>query len=215
MGGEDQKSHNQQREKSQRSEIGGGRMSQDKTAQPFAEFGTAGKAGFQLAKARVNQVEAHMRFRALVQVAFSVFLCFLFRSRVFSLHHIFGKSHRSPCDFQFVCAGAFTDSLNHVAIAIARRKLHLRVSAGRIRAQQRFDEADAFEEVAPIERRQQAHAGDDVADGNLRRGLALVFGMDDLFNAGGLPGKLLLQPFNHRHQRRILLTKTLRKLNYE
>ena len=39
-------------------------------------------------------------------------------------------------------ARAFADSLDYVSVAIARRKLHLRIDAGRILAQQRLDQTD-------------------------------------------------------------------------
>ena len=102
-----------------------------------------------------------------------------------------------------------------MAVTIAGGKLHRRVCAGGILSQQRLNQADALEEVAPIQRREQTHAGDDVADGDLRRGLALMLSMNDLLNACTLAGQLLLEPVHHRRHSRILFTKALSKLDYK
>ncbi len=102
-------------------------------------------------------------------------------------------------DLEFVCSRPLTDSLDDVTVTITRCEFHAGVDARRVFAQQRLDQADFLEEVVPVERREQAHAGDDVPDCDLRSRLSLVFGMDDLFDARALLRELLLDPIHHRH----------------
>src|SRR6185312_8601261 len=68
---------------------------------------------------------------------------------------------------------ASREPLDDVAIAIARRKLHLRVAAGRIAAQHVIDDRQILDELAPVDRVERAQARDAVADRDLIRGLAL------------------------------------------
>src|SRR5258706_6476137 len=155
-------------------------MTTDKTSKFFTKFGAVGKAGFQLRQTVVNQVKPNVRFRRLMQVGFNGSSCYFSLSLVLSLSCIFSKFHGCTSNFQFTCARALADSLNDVAVAITRRKFHLRVSAGRIRSQQRLDETDALGEVAPIEGPQKAHAGNEVADRDPRRRLTMVVSLNDL-----------------------------------
>ena len=72
------------------------------------------------------------------------------------------------------CLARLASCFDRVAIAVAGRKVHLRVGAGRILAQHLLDDADAIEEDRPVDRRQQPHAGDDVSGGELIGRLSLV-----------------------------------------
>ena len=93
---------------------------------------------------------------------------------------------------------AFGDLLNYVAIAIASRKIHQGVDANGIPSQYRVYVADALEELPPVERRKQPHAGDDVAYGDLSRGLPLMLDMNNLLDSERLCGERLLCP-HERH----------------
>ena len=85
----------------------------------------------------------------------------------------------------------------------------------RVFAEDRVNEADAFEEVAPVERREQAHRSDDVSDRDLRGGLPLVLKMHDLLDTLALPPEPLFQPVEGGHHRRVLLAQALRELHDE
>ena len=74
--------------------------------------------------------------------------------------------------------GAPRELLDRVTVAVARREVHgAEVAVG---SQRRIDEADALEELGPVEGRHRPHAGDHVADRHVRRGLALVLDSHEL-----------------------------------
>jgi hypothetical protein len=102
-----------------------------------------------------------------------------------------------------------------VAVAIARGKLHPRIDARRIFSQQRLDQTDFFEEIVPVERGEETHAGDDVAHRDLCGCLALVFAVNYLLDAGALLRQLLLDPVHHRHYGRMLFAQALYELDHK
>ena len=118
-------------------------------------------------------------------------------------------------NFEFTLFRAFTNALDHVAIAIARGEIHSRINLGRIFGQLWIDQAYFFKELFPIEGRQQPHAGDDVAYSNLGGRLPMMFFMNDLLERNSLFGQLLLEPFHRRHHARILVAQTLDQLYHE
>jgi hypothetical protein len=65
-----------------------------------------------------------------------------------------------------------------VAVAISRREVHL--GDTRPAAQRLFDQADGFEVLGPVDRRDEPHARDHVADGHVSGDLLLVLETDDL-----------------------------------
>ena len=100
-------------------------------------------------------------------------------------------------------------------IAVARVKLHPRISRRRIIAQDRINEAHALEEVAPVERGEQAHTRDDVADGDLCCGLSLMLKMDELFGRAAALDQILLNTVEHGHDRRVLIAQPLNEMHDE
>ena len=76
---------------------------------------------------------------------------------------------------QLRLAGRPRQLLHGVAVAVAAAEVHPAVHARRIALQHLLDEADALEELAPVERADEAQAGDEVGDGGLLRGLVLAF----------------------------------------
>src|SRR5436190_11737570 len=110
---------------------------------------------------------------------------------------------------------AFGDLLNYVAIAIASRKIHQGVDANGIPSQYRVYVADALEELPPVERRKQTHAGDDVAYGDLSSGLPLMLEMNNLLDGDQLRGELLFYPVKRWPHLRILIAQPLRELHYK
>src|SRR4030095_10341654 len=79
----------------------------------------------------------------------------------------------------------------------------------------RFGETDAFDEAAPVDRRKQPHARDNVADRHLRGGLALMLKLNNLLDALTLALRLALDPFDERQRVRVLVAQTLCQLNNE
>src|SRR5687767_6031489 len=102
-----------------------------------------------------------------------------------------------------------------MAITVARRKVHLRVCACRIGAKNWFGETDAFDEAAPVDRRKQPHARDDVAYRHLRGGLALMFKLNNLLDALTMALRLAIDPFDERRHVWVLVAQTPRQLNNE
>ena len=127
----------------------------------------------------------------------------------------FGHPQSGAGDFGLALFCSFANAFDDMPVAIARRKIHPRIHAGRILSQFRIDEADGFKKIFPIQGREQTHAGDDVADGNLSGGLALVLFLHDLFDRLAFLEEVFLQPFHDRHHRRILFAQTLRELDDE
>ena len=78
-----------------------------------------------------------------------------------------------------------------------------------------IDETYGFKKLAPIQRREQAHARNDVADRDLRPGLPAVFFLNDVVDRQVALVQLHLKPLNRRQNRRILLAQALRQLHDE
>jgi hypothetical protein len=84
-------------------------------------------------------------------------------------------------DRNLVPLGSPRQLLDRLPVPVARGEVHLWVRAGRIAPQHAFHAAHALEERRPVERGQQPHAADHVADRQLRRGFPLALAPDDLF----------------------------------
>ena len=68
--------------------------------------------------------------------------------------------------------------LNGVAISVAATEVHLAVDTRRIAVEHLLDEADAFEELTPVERRNQVEASNQVRHARLFGRLVLAFRPD-------------------------------------
>ncbi|MDT4817730.1 hypothetical protein FQZ97_508130 [compost metagenome] len=105
--------------------------------------------------------------------------------------------------------------LHHMAVMVARGELHGVVDAGRVLVQGLFDMAHGLDEVAPVGCRQQAQAGDAVADGHLVGGLLLGIGRYQTLDAQPRFGQVLLDPAQGQCQRRALALQPPRQLGDE
>src|SRR5262249_24967965 len=76
-----------------------------------------------------------------------------------------------------------------------------------------INEAYALEELLPVKRREQPHAGDNVSNRHLGGCLPLVLEVNDLLGSHRFESELLLQPIERGPHFRILIAKALRKLN--
>ena len=98
-------------------------------------------------------------------------------------------------------------------IAITRGEVHLcEVAVG---AQDGIDETHALEDRGPIERGDEAHARDDVADGHVHPDLALMLLADDRLGGRALVREALVQPDQRRRDPRILIAQALEQPNDE
>ena len=83
------------------------------------------------------------------------------------------------------------------------------------RPQHVVHQADALEEVRPVERGQEPHAQNHVADGDVHRGLTLMLHPHHIVGAGALGRQPLVQPAERRGHRRILVAQPLDELHRE
>ncbi len=123
--------------------------------------------------------------------------------------------HRAARDLLLLHARALGELFDGVAIAIACLKIHPGVGASRVLAEDLLDQADPLEEQRPVDRRQQPHARDDVADGELIRRLALVLQAEHLFRRVVLRFERVLQRDPRGGRRRRLIAKPVEELDDE
>ena len=90
-----------------------------------------------------------------------------------------------------------------VAIAIARREIHVAVNVRRLAAQRLLDQTERLHELLPVDRAQETQAGDAVADRNLIGRLALAFLVDELLDREPLLERALFEPAAREVQHRI------------
>ena len=102
-----------------------------------------------------------------------------------------------------------------MTVPVARREIHPRVRPRGIFAEDLFHQADALEEDRPLDRRQQPHRRDDVRDGQLTRGLALVLDAQHLFRRVVLGFERTLQRVPCRRRRRRLIAQPVQQLDDE
>ena len=112
-------------------------------------------------------------------------------------------SHGPARDVQLRPARAPAELLHGVSVGIAGREVHRGVV--RAHMQHLVDEADALEELRPVERRHQAHAHDHVADGHVHRGLPLMLDANDVVRGRPLRLQPLIEPAQGRSDCAILL----------
>ncbi len=98
-----------------------------------------------------------------------------------------------------------------MAVEVTRREIHRREVA--VRRQRDIDQADALEELGPVDGRHLAHAGDDVAHGDVHRALFLVFLAHDLVGGRPLRRQAVVEPAQHRRHRGVLIAQALHQLD--
>src|SRR2546429_7290557 len=95
---------------------------------------------FQVGKSLVDQVEADVRRSIIAPFA---------GARLRQLDRLCGH-------LRFRQATFLGDALDRVTIAVSSRKLHCAINILRIAAQYSLDDADTFDEIAPVDRAQKA-----------------------------------------------------------
>jgi hypothetical protein len=116
-------------------------------------------------------------------------------------------------DLQLAVRRAAREHLDRAAIAVARREIHRGEVAAR--AQRRVDQTDLLEQLSPVHRGDQPHAGDDVAHGDVHRPLAVMFGAHGAVAIRALAAQAILEPEQRRRHARILVAQTLDELRHE
>ena len=103
--------------------------------------------------------------------------------------------------------------LDRAAVEIAGREIHR--GEGACRAQPLIDQADALEQLRPVDVGDQPHAGDDVAHGDVGRALPLLRVLHHLIDRSALQPEPLLQPAERGRRSRILVSQPLCELRGE
>ena len=103
--------------------------------------------------------------------------------------------------------------LDRLTLAIAAEEVHRAVDAGGIALQHLLDQAHRFEVVAPIERRAQTQAGQDVGHRHQRGGLLLVLAPDRIFRRHPVIAQVLLDRLVKRRQAQPVFARALQQAN--
>ena len=101
--------------------------------------------------------------------------------------------------------------LDDMTVAIARCEIHLRVYARRIHSQHLLDGAQRFNELAPVDRDQQAQATNAIADRNLVGRLTLRIGLHEVRDGQAGIGQPLLNPGQCQRQLGTVTLQAARK----
>ncbi len=118
-------------------------------------------------------------------------------------------------DAQLLVAGGLGELFDGVAIAIAAAEVHPAVDAGRIALQHLLDQADALEELAPVERRDQAQAADQVGHRRLFGSLMAALGADGVLDRLPARGERRIELAPQRRGRRAVFARALQQAGHE
>ncbi len=122
-----------------------------------------------------------------------------------------GQGKDTPRDIELGQARATGDVLDLLPVRVAGGEIEGREA--RAVAEERIDQADALEDLAPVDCGDLPHARDDVADGHVHGGLLLVLGGDQRFGAGALPDHLRIEPFGGGRSERSGIAEPVGKLD--
>ena len=124
-----------------------------------------------------------------------------------------GRRQCPPRALGFAQPRAARHPLDGGAIEIAGGEIHLgKRAAG---AQDLVDRTDRLEELGPVDVRDQAHAGDDVAHGDVGCALELVLVADQFLGGRAVARQPLLEPAHRRRGLGILVAQPLDQLHDE
>ncbi len=116
-------------------------------------------------------------------------------------------------DLELGVPGAAGQLLDRLPVSIAGREVHRRdIRPGTERL---LDEADALEEVRPLEGREEPHARDDVADRHVPGDLPLMLGRDHLVQVLPVAGQAVVQPHETGRVDRVAVAEPLGQLHEE
>ena len=158
-----------------------------------AAGGPAHAAGDAAQRQRVFKPGATLVDQVVADMGGELVASGLCRMRLGQLQHLHGDGVLGQ-------PAAARDQLDGVPVIVARGEVHRPVGARGVLAQRGVHHAQGLDELAPVHHRQEAQAGDAVADRDLRRGLLLGLGLDHLFDALAAVGKPLLDPGQGQRQ---------------
>ena len=128
-----------------------------------------------------------------------------------------GRGYRVVCereralrDIEFGQRGTARQLLDRTAIHIARRKIHRRKITRS--AESRINQAHAFNQLSPVQIRNQAHTGDDITHRDIRSTLPLLCVLHDGVDRNALLLERVFQPTECGRGSRILIAQTLDQL---
>ena len=124
-----------------------------------------------------------------------------------------GQEHTFPRHLDLRSPRTPGEQLDLGSVLVPRRKIEGREPGSG--AEDLVHQTDALEELGPVDGGHPTHAGDDVADGDICRGLGMVFLSHHLIGRRPLGAQLLVEPDQGRHDRRSLVTKPLDELHGE
>ena len=159
-------SHEQRRAGGNRPQVAWRGPGKEQPADAMRQIRLPRHADLERAAAGANQVIAHVR-RAIVG-----------RAHV----HLPGPFHALERQQQLRLPRRPGQLLHGVAVAVAAAEIHLAVHARRVALQHLLDQADALEELAPVEGADETQAGDEIRDGGLLGGLLLSVHADGVLH---------------------------------
>ena len=118
-------------------------------------------------------------------------------------------------DLRFGQSALAGDPFDGVAVLVSCRERHRAIDVRWIRAQRFLDDADVFDEIAPVDCGQEAETRDAVADRHLVRCLTLILRLDQLLDRPMRFPEPLLDPGQRERQRRGLALQSARELRHE
>ncbi len=128
---------------------------------------------------------------------------------------IAGEAERQLRHLRFGPRAASCDALDDHPVTVARAEIHRGVRAPRVRAQQPVDHAHRFDEIAPVDGRQEPQAADRVAERHLVGRLTAISGLHELLDREAVLDQALLDPAEREHQRRVLALQVAHELRHE
>ena len=121
------------------------------------------------------------------------------------------RKHRRASDIELRAVRAARQFLDCAAVERARWEIHaLEVAAGR---ENSIDEAEPLEQLLPVDIGNQAQAGDDVANRDVRRALPAMYVAHDCIGCRVLDRQTLVEPCQRRRDLRILIAQPMHELD--
>ena len=103
-----------------------------------------------------------------------------------------GSIQRGAGDLKLAGAGTARQLFDGTAIEVACREVH--DGEGAAATQSLIHQADVFEQLGPVDIRDQPHTGDDVTHADVGGTLALLRALHHLIDGGVLAAQLFFQP---------------------
>ena len=123
------------------------------------------------------------------------------------------RDDRGAGDIQLRALRAARQLLDRAAVERAGGKIHILKCA--VGGEDSVDEAEALEQLAPIDIGNLAQAGDDIAHGDVRGALSAMDVAHDRFGCRFLHRQTLVEPRQRRRDPRILVAQSMHELNRE